>query len=597
MEESWPSSSSSTTTIPARQSSTNIFAHRKSAISLEPESPRTPRNVPTSRSTQRSDIPTRRSERLRKSNIDSEDEDILVPNRRQRTSKGKDASISSDDESEELVPLSKPKSNGTRSGSRRDTMRNGQRRRQSVSFSSHPLKFVLGGSSGTAPISSSFKRKTVTPTKSRQGQQSSRRTENKSKTAEGPTTSTQSARITRRPFRPVLDFDPTSDDSEPEYIKQEEASIAESQNVAPLSIANSRSDEDSDVVIPSPRGLRRSAQRRRSSHIDGSASTDSDVIVASATKKKRLVRSTRSCVSPSKPHSYEMDEDLQEDLEAIKDTEVRRRRTRGGAAQSRRTEVTKQLAMLKAQREGKKTIELSSDSEQPRIPARGKDGSTSTDDQSSVGGISEDEEANEAIRRSLLNDDEEYEQDFVDDADVDPSGEPPAGWEEMPLEFTRHAHKKAKAHFKDAVEWMVHRKLNPAFPRDDPVYQIAFYKLDDEVKGYSGSKFLSAAWTGDFARAIKARPNLEEIAVPTMFDTKCDACNRSGHPAKFRITFHGKAYNPETLENLSDDEDDKDDDARSLDRNGQPLPPVDKEYFIGRYVEPLLHHPLEKFLR
>ena len=586
LEISWSSSSSSTTTIPARPPSTNIFAHRKSAISVEPEPPKTPRNVPTSRDTQRSDASTRRSGKMENPGTASEDEDIQDPTRRQRTNTNKDVSISSDDESEEIVPLPKSSSNGIRSGSHRYSMRNNQKCKQSVSLPSHLLGFFLGSKSSTAPISSSRRHKTVTPTKLRQRGKSSPRTRNKPKVAEGPTTSRQSARITRRPFRSVLDFDPTSDDSEPKYIKEDEASIAESQNVAPPKIAKSRSDQDSDAVLPSSRRLLRSARRLRSSHVDESAGTDSDEIIVSATKKRRLMRPTTSSVSPSKPQSYEIDEDLQEDLEALKDTEVRRRRTRGRAVQSKRTEATKQLAMLKAQREGKMTIELSSDSEHPRIPALAKDGSNFTSDQSNVSEISDDEEANEAIRQSLLNDDDEYEQDFVDDDDADVLGEPPAGWDEMPLEFTRHAHKKAKAHFKDAVEWMVHRKLNPAFPRDDPVYQIAFYKLDDEVKGYSGSKFLSAAWTGDFARAIRARPNLEEIAVPTMFEHKCDACNRSGHPAKFRITFNGKAYNPETLENLSDDEDDKDDDARSLDRNGQPLPPVDKEYFIGRYVEP-----------
>ena len=396
--------------------------------------------------------------------------------------------------------------------------------------------------------------------------------------------------MTRQSSRFILDPGHASDGSEPANLEQNQPSVGGSHNVSLPDIAEPPFDEESDVVLPSPRRLRNSGQRRHSYHTDGSVSTDSDDIVVSATKKKRLVRPGTSLVSPTKPRSYEIGDELEEDLEAIKDTEVRQRRTRGGAVQTRRTEATKQLAMLKAQRESKKTIELSSDSEHPRIPVRGEDRSTSTSDRSNVSEISEDEEANEAIRQSLLNDDD-YEQDFVDDDDAGMLGEPPAGWQEIPIEFTRHAHKKAKAHFKDIVEWMVHRKLNPAFPRDDPVYRIAFNKLDDEVRGYAGSKFLSAAWTGDFARAIKARPNLEEIAVPTMFEHKCDACNRSGHPAKFRITFHGKAYNPETLENLSDDEEDRDDDARSLDRNGQPLPPVDREYFIGRYVEPFFMIP------
>lgn len=159
------------------------------------------------------------------------------------------------------------------------------------------------------------------------------------------------------------------------------------------------------------------------------------------------------------------------------------------------------------------------------------------------------------------------------------------------MEFTRHAHKKIKEHFKDVVEWMVHKKLNPAFPRADPVYQVAFYKLNDEVKGYAGSKFLSSAWMGDFARAIKARPEFHEAPLPPdVFRPShhCDACNRTNRPAAFIITFGGKAYHPETLEKLSEDDENEaaesDDDAKSRDALGNVLPSTEKEYFVGRQV-------------
>ena len=191
------------------------------------------------------------------------------------------------------------------------------------------------------------------------------------------------------------------------------------------------------------------------------------------------------------------------------------------------------------------------------------------------------ESSTEAVRQALRADGDEYDEDFVTDDDESPFGAP--GLSEIPLQFTMHAHKRPKEHFKDAVEWMVNKKLNPAFARDDPMYQAAFKKLDDEVKGYAGSKFLSAAWTGDFARALKSRPEFFEVEVPTMLHHKCDACNRSGHPGKFRITFAGKAYHHHTLESVSEDEeDDEDGDAKSRDSRGNFIPSTDKEYFVGR---------------
>jgi hypothetical protein len=128
---------------------------------------------------------------------------------------------------------------------------------------------------------------------------------------------------------------------------------------------------------------------------------------------------------------------------------------------------------------------------------------------------------------------------------------------------------------------MVHKRLNPAFPRHDQIYRIAFDRLDVHVKGYAGSKFVSAAWTDDFARALKARPQLsyEDYNATFFDDEKCEACNRSGHVPTFKVTFGGKAYHPETLESLNDDDadsdDDDDDDDKSYDYDGRVLPGTD----------------------
>lgn len=174
---------------------------------------------------------------------------------------------------------------------------------------------------------------------------------------------------------------------------------------------------------------------------------------------------------------------------------------------------------------------------------------------------------------------DEYEEDFIEDND-DTIGVP-LGLDDIPLEFTRHAHKKPIEYFKDVVEWMVHNKLNPAFARNDPIYTIAKQKLDDVVQGFAGSKFISAAWKADFSEALRKYPDIARIDVPTMFDQKCEACGRSGHPAKHQLIFSGKPYHRESLEDVSSDEDSNEED----DHEGQDTHvPQSKSFFLGRWV-------------
>lgn len=154
----------------------------------------------------------------------------------------------------------------------------------------------------------------------------------------------------------------------------------------------------------------------------------------------------------------------------------------------------------------------------------------------------------------------------------------PAALDEIPLQFTRHSHKKPIEHFKDVVEWMVHNKLNPAFPRSDPVYKIARQKLDDVVQGFAGSKFISSVWKADFSAALKKYPDVARIDVPTMFDQKCEACGRSGHPAKHQLIFSGKPYHRESLEDISSDED-SEDDSNEGEREAVPQ---SEAFFLGR---------------
>ena len=188
---------------------------------------------------------------------------------------------------------------------------------------------------------------------------------------------------------------------------------------------------------------------------------------------------------------------------------------------------------------------------------------------------------------------DDYDQDFVEEDEEDTLGIP----DDLPLEFTRYASMKPKELFKYAVEWMVQKKINPAFPMNDGLYDLSFRKLDDEVTGLAGSKFTSAAWTPDFTVALKSRPDiayehLDRNAGDNWMRDSCDACNRTGHPATYQIQFQGKPYHRQTLDELGGNDDDEDsssedaedaDDQPDYDANGQQIPPANTIYYVGKF--------------
>jgi hypothetical protein len=182
----------------------------------------------------------------------------------------------------------------------------------------------------------------------------------------------------------------------------------------------------------------------------------------------------------------------------------------------------------------------------------------------------EDDEQEESDRDAnaldMFQEDQEDEQ-FIDDDPDNMIGEPSINddLDEMRLAFSL-SRAKTRDLFKHAVEWMVMKKIHPGFDSNKNVYTLTFRKLDDEVKGLAGSKYTSSAWTADFTRAIRARPDLMinelSAAERAVMSPHCEACNRSNHTASFEVLLQGQPYHPETLEplaNTSDSDSDSDD--------------------------------------
>ncbi|QDS77430.1 hypothetical protein FKW77_006646 [Venturia effusa] len=194
--------------------------------------------------------------------------------------------------------------------------------------------------------------------------------------------------------------------------------------------------------------------------------------------------------------------------------------------------------------------------------------------------------------RGVFREDDE-DRDFIAEEDPDaPLGAPDI---EMPLWASNYSRMKGKELFKYAVEWMVQKKLNPAFKSDDEVYDLAFKKLDDEVRGLAGSKFKSSVWQRDFMVSLEGRPEVilteNEGLMSEMLEEKCQACNRSGHPATFNIQFTGRPYHMSTLEPVEEDDsedEEEEEDVETLgqyDSKGRELPPASRIYHVGRFCK------------
>lgn len=208
---------------------------------------------------------------------------------------------------------------------------------------------------------------------------------------------------------------------------------------------------------------------------------------------------------------------------------------------------------------------------------------------------------------------DEDDEAFIDnDADAI-IGEPMLGPDEMEtLVMSRITSSKPRELFTYAVEWMVMKKIHPAFDATSPVYGATFRKLDDEVKGLANSKFSSSAWTPDFTRALRARPDLNIMeltrAKKDIMDAHCEACNRRNHPASDELMFTGQPYDKETLEPIDNDSDSDESELSDLseeelngekptyDAQGTRIPPESKTFTLGStckanaQVAHTLHH-------
>ncbi|KAF3048585.1 hypothetical protein E8E11_007457 [Didymella keratinophila] len=362
-------------------------------------------------------------------------------------------------------------------------------------------------------------------------------------------------------------------------------------------------DDDEDEDQSPPKSTRRRARGRRASSDEEEEEAQEEVSGADSGNNEEqeelreelaFLRSSPLRITQDKPKNKR-----QEALEAL-------RRKRAGSTQEPSSTPARKTRTV---------VESDSDSELEIIKEE-PDSDEVGDPESAV----EDEEEESDRDANALDMFQEDEDDtgFIDDDPDAIIGEPDMEHAQLPMQFSSMSRAKPKELFKYAVEWMVMKKIHPAFNSNDEIYELTFRKLGDEVKGLASSKFTSSAWTPDFTKAINARPELiiNEIGGSrrAFLNDHCEACNRKNHPATFELSLTGAPYNPDSLEPLepdSDSDSDSDSEASSLsadseanlngekptyDARGERIPPASKIFTLGStckanaQVAHTLHH-------
>ncbi|KAF2031194.1 hypothetical protein EK21DRAFT_99940 [Setomelanomma holmii] len=415
-------------------------------------------------------------------------------------------------------------------------------------------------------------------------------------------------RLPQRKRVKVIKREPTPDDDDDEEDDDEDSE--ESAEHTPPHV-----DEDEQSPPPSRRRRRRLAKRPAMSSEDEDDDEAPEEESESDNNEERedlqedlaFLRSSplpdrgMLRITHDKPKS-----ERQRALEALK-----KRRAGTNEPSSSATPVRSRRVVVESESESESDFELEIIKEEPE-----SDVEVITDLEEEE----EDDEVQESDRDANALDmflEDEQDQGFIDDEEG-VIGEPVLNPDDfMPLIIARLSSEKPKALFKYAIEWMVMKKIHPGFDSNSEVYDITFRKLDDEVKGLANSKFSSSAWTADFTRAIRARPDLEEMEIIAIkkdtMDLHCQACNRKNHPATWELMLRGRPYNKVTLEPLDNDSDsdsNSDDDSElsadseeelngekaARNSNGERLPPESHRFALGKtckanaHVAHTLHH-------
>ncbi|KIV93552.1 hypothetical protein PV10_04759 [Exophiala mesophila] len=451
-----------------------------------------------------------------------------------------------------------------------------------------------------------------------------------------PTTSPTPQRFTRSSSKPTTQICLDSDDQETEITpasptrrstrlrRREPSQSPPHDNLHPastsplskpsLDFASAETSDEDDVVLasrPLPSRRRTGSIPQKDSFIanDDDVTYISDDLDAKPRRPNRPKRSTDNFivsddeVSPSRrvattqkrrkarhTRTRQEQDELDDELENLQNSDIDESpamsRTRGGPVTTKRDSTKEHFELLRRRRAGEKIPRIR-DSEDESDSVSNHSSAVNIDligEYDPQGDLSDDSlhEVPDIDYRAEDDDDDDVDDFIIDDSEERP-GRP---LRDIPLQFTSYASAKPKELFFYIIEWLVKNKIAPAFSRQDELYNLAFDRVEDQVKAQAGSRLISSAWGAEFKRVIMARPEMKVKLLPGFDEDHirdCDACNRTNHPARYEFIFSGQPYCKKTLEPVDDsDEEDEDATGQDHDEHGYALPSSAKRYYLGR---------------
>ena len=261
--------------------------------------------------------------------IFSSGEDLPLPSQRKCKEARNTVVVSSEDESDpasdnDVLKLTSPHRNGRKPKAGKRGLVTPKQRRPNISSRINSRSFLLGGSTGNAPVSSLRKVHIAAPTKSKKPLDSTRQTRSsiKLRRPSPPKTREASSRMRIRTKPASIPIDLSSDNLTSDSGNDIESSVRRpTRETGIIETSNSSPLQESITVAAPPSGHKRK-DLPNSIEIDSMDSSDgSEDVVVSPPKRKRLVRPLEQSPSTFIGNSRKQAaDDLQEDLEDLQET-------------------------------------------------------------------------------------------------------------------------------------------------------------------------------------------------------------------------------------------------------------------------------------
>lgn len=342
-------------------------------------------------------------------------------------------------------------------------------------------RFIAGGSSYNAPVSPSTRASSSNPTKKKK---------TKSKIIEKKVLSDYDSKDHKlalpagRKTQPSKNHKLSSGQSDSKHSNQPAKSIQKNSRSAAFILTDEDDDGDDELPDISDVNVSSGKKRKAATKVVNSKQPDEedeDIVIRSSRKRTRvpaveignddeepvlpspLKKRKITSIDMEESHTFASNATVKNKFDNVQWGKriTRRQQPRKTV---HRTAAQKKIELLRRKRAGENITEVTS-TESDEDSTRALYDNTSDSENQALSEFDDEEkdsdgEGVEKVRESLrVGNRNRYEEEFVVYDEDEALGVPGHGLHGIPLQFTHHAHKPLKDHFRDIIDWMVQRKV------------------------------------------------------------------------------------------------------------------------------------------